>query len=111
MSPRNAADQIDDVEAAGERLAQAVARVQELEDERAIVKSQAVRRLMLTNNEDTGKQHSASSAEKIVEVDGEYAAHRKLQRDAEVEKQRAYAQYEAAKLRAKLAVVLVEVAA
>lgn len=97
---------IAQVTAAGERLAQAAARVQELEDARPMIKSAAIRRLMTTTNEETQKPHSASSAEKIVESDAEYFAHRQLQRDAEVEKHRAYAAYEAARLDARLAVDL-----
>lgn len=108
---QHARDRIADITYAGDRLAVALKRVQELEDERPLVKSAAVRRLMGTENAETGKGHSASSAEKIVESDGEYAAHRKRQWEAEVEKQQAYAEYEAAKLTARLAVAVVEVAA
>jgi hypothetical protein len=95
---------IDDVLAAAEVYAQAVTLILELEDGRAAEKSAAIRRLMQTENDETGKQHSASSAEKIVETDGEYAAYRKRQRDAEVEKHRAEAALFAAKQRARLAV-------
>lgn len=87
---------------AAERLAQALRTVQELEDGRCIEKSGAIRRLMQTENPETNKQHSASSAEKVVETDAEYAAYRRRQADAEVEKQRAYGAYEAAKLAARL---------
>jgi hypothetical protein len=95
---------IDDVLAAAEVYAQAITLILELEDGRAAEKSAAIRRLMQTENDETGKQHSASSAEKIVETDGEYAAYRKRQRGAEVEKHRAEAALFAAKQRARLAV-------
>jgi ABC-type hemin transport system substrate-binding protein len=94
------------VEEAADRLATACRAEMELEDERPAQKSAAVRRLMGTENPETNKPHSASSAEKIVETDGEYAAHRRKQYDAVVEKQRAYGAYEAAKLRARLSVDL-----
>ena len=97
---------IQTIETAGERLASAVAEVQRLEDERPLVKAEAIRDLIGTPNPN-GKQgavHSASSAEDVVEIHAKYWNHRVAQRDAEVEKHRAFAQYEAAKLLAKLAV-------
>jgi hypothetical protein len=99
---------IADIIGAGERLALAVRTVQELEDTRPLVKSDAIRRLMGMTNPETGKPHSASSAEKIVESDGEYLAHRRQQANAEVEKHRAFARYEASKLQARLAVAAAE---
>lgn len=98
---------IDDVLAAAEVYAQAVVRIMELEDGRASEKSMAIRRLMQTTNDETGKQHSASSAEKIVELDSEYAAYRKQQRDAEVDRWRADGALFAAKQHARLAVASV----
>lgn len=90
------------VNAAGERLAQAIRTIQELEDARPAEKPAAIRRIMQTTNEETQKAHSASSAEKVVETDAEYAAYRRRQADAEVEKHRAFASYETAKLTARL---------
>lgn len=104
----NARELIDTIEQRGEELADAVRAEQQLEDGRALAKSAAVRRIMQTLNEETGKAHSASSAEKIVESDEGYAAYRVAQANAVVEKQRAFARYEAAKLRARLAVSLTE---
>jgi len=88
----------------GERVAQAMLHVATLEDGRALAKADAIRRLMEQPNAETGKMHSASSAEKIVESDAEYAAYRARQREVEVEKHRAWAAYEAAKLNAQLVI-------
>lgn len=99
------------IETAAERLAQAARTIQELEDGRPAEKSAAIRRLMQTENPETGKAHSASSAEKIVETDPEYSVYRRRQADAEVEKHRAYGAYEAAKLLARLDVEVFSVEA
>lgn len=73
-----------------------------LEDERALVKHAATLRIMQTENELTGKPHSASSAVAVVESDGGYALHRAKQREAVIDTQLAYANWEAAKMRARL---------
>lgn len=99
-------DLIDAIEATAAALGLARAAEQALEDERPLVKSAAIRRLMGTENPETGKPHSASSAEKVVETDAEYMAHRRAQRDAVVATQEAWGRYEAAKQRAALAVQL-----
>lgn len=57
---------------------------------------------MGTINEETGKPHSATSAEKVVEHDEEYRAYRKAERDAEVERLRSLTAFEAAKRSADL---------
>ena len=98
---------IGQIEEAAERVGMAVDAVLDLEERRPLVKSQAIRRLMGTENPETQKAHSASSAEKVVELDADYAAHREQQRAAEVEKIRAWAALDAAKLRAQLHVHLV----
>jgi hypothetical protein len=92
---------IDALAAAATRCSAALNAIAELEDERALIKPQAIRRLM-----DSGAASSPTAAEKIVEQDPEYAAHRRRQRDAEVEKWAAAANYEAAKLTATLDVAL-----
>jgi hypothetical protein len=97
------------IETAAERLAKAVRAEMELEDYRPIVKSQAIRRLMATENPETGKPHSASSAEKVCETDAEYSAHRRDQYAAVVETIRARAGYEVAKRRADLVIALIDV--
>jgi hypothetical protein len=92
------------IEDVARTLADAVNLCTQLEDNRALVKAAAVRRIMQTTNEETQKPHSATSAEKVVEIDPFYAEHRSAQREAEIAKQVAFAQYEAAKLTARLAV-------
>lgn len=75
----------------------AVARAKEmaLEDERPLIKAEAVQRLL-----DSGVATSATAAEKVVEKDDLYMAHRQAQRRIVQEVQIAWGQYEAAKLRA-----------
>lgn len=82
-------------------------REMELEATRGLVKSEAIRRIMEQENPDTGKPHSASSAEKIVESDSAYAAHLKAQRQTVFEKNAAWAQVEVARLRVRLGIALV----
>lgn len=106
MSPIDRANAaIDALLAASERVAQACRVEMELEDERSILKSYAVRRIMVRDS------LAATPAEKIVETDEEYAAHREKQHEAVVEKARAFGALDAAKLRAKLSVALATQAA
>lgn len=84
----------------------------ELEDERAGEKQSAIRRVMESgDNPLTGKAHSASSAEAVVETDASYADYKRKQRDATVRTIMTRARYEAAKYRAQLLVSVAEVAA
>lgn len=83
---------------AAQRCGVAHARVQELEDERALIKPQAIKRLI-----ESGAATSVTAAERIVETDAEYAAHRIKQREAEVERWAALGEFEAAKFRARVA--------
>lgn len=80
----------------------AVARVEEqkLEDERHVVKQRVIARLMATDNAETGKQHSATSAEKVVNLDPEYAEYLARQRSALLEKDMAFSVCESARIRA-----------
>lgn len=96
-----AADAIEAIPEAAERVAQACKLEMELEDRRPIIKAEAVRRIMARDS------IAATPAEKIVETDGVYADLRAEQTRAVVEKQRAFGEYEAAKLRARLAVAVV----
>lgn len=96
-------DYAGEIERAGRTYALAVADEMALEDQRPIVKQAAVLRLIGTPNPATGKPHSASSAEAVVESDEEYVTHRVQQRQAVYAKIVAAAQYEAAKARARLA--------
>jgi len=74
-----------------------------LEAERPIVKYAAVTRIMNSENPLTHKQHSASSAEAIVETDEEYRAHLLNQRNTVHAKNRAWTDAESAFFRANLA--------
>lgn len=87
----------DSLAAAADRCGQAHARVMELEDERTGIKCDAIKRLM-----EAGKATSVTAAEKIVELDEQYAAHRVKQREAEIEKWRALGALRAAELRARM---------
>lgn len=97
---------IGDVEKHGERWAALAHREDELESRRPLAKVEAIRRIMGTDNPDTGKAHSASSAEKVVETDPEYFAFLQTQRDVTREKNEAWVWLEAARLRARLYVAL-----
>lgn len=88
---------IDALERAADRLGAAMRAEMELEDERSVIKPQATKRIMARDTV------AATPAEKLVETDEGYAAHRRKQADAVVEVQRARGAYEAAKLRARLA--------
>lgn len=103
--------EIEQVEALGLRWAALVHREQELEAARPVAKLEAIRRIMGTENEDTGKPHSYSSAEKAVETDPEYSGYLKTVRDVVLEKNTTYAKLDAARLRAKLGVALAGVGA
>ncbi len=94
---------IQGVDEAAERVAQACRAEMELEDQRPLVKMEAVRRIM------TRDSIAATPAEKIVESDAEYMSHRAKQYAAVVEKQRAFGALEAAKLRARLSVEMMTV--
>lgn len=78
---------------------------QQMEAQRPGVKDEAVRRLMATVNPASlnGKQHSASSAEAIVETDETYASYLLNQRNIVHAKNRAYTQAKSAELRARTA--------
>ena len=90
------------IENAAERLALAIKTEMTLEDERPLVKAQAVRRIMERDS------IAATPAEKIVESDAEYLAHRKRQYDAVVETIRARGAFEASKRRADLEVAQID---
>lgn len=84
---------------AGDRLADATRVEHELEDARPLIKADAIQRLM-----QHGAATSATAAEKIVEKDPEYAAHRDAQSRAVVERIKARAYYDACFVRGMLAV-------
>jgi hypothetical protein len=100
---------VDEYEEAGKDYARLSARELELENDRPIVKRQAILRLMgsenpLTTTADKPKLHSASSAEAIVESDPEYMAHLGAQRTVVFEKNMAYTRMTSARLRTELAI-------
>ena len=79
------AEQVDAVERyrkAVEAYAETKAMEAKLEDLRPVAKQKAILRILGTDNPLTGKLHSGSSAEAIVETDKEYAEYRALQREA-----------------------------
>ncbi len=88
---------------AGDILANAVKEEMTFEDNRHAVKFAAVERIMASgDNPLTGKPHSASSAEAIVNLDPEYSGYLTQIRDAVARKIRARAQYDAAVAAARL---------
>jgi hypothetical protein len=95
---------INEVETAYLALGRARQREMDLDTQRHIVKVGAIRRIMQSPNDLTGKPHSVSSAEAIVELDAEFAAHRKAQSEAVLSVEAAYGAAVAAKLRAQRAV-------
>lgn len=94
---------LDAIRMTGERYAEAVTHEMMLEGQRPAIKQNAVLRLMQTTNPETNKLHSGSSAEKVVELDHEYADYRAIQRNAVGERIRAETEFEVAKTRGRLA--------
>lgn len=81
-----------------------------IEAERARAKSDAIARIMQTTNPLTGQPHSASSAEKVVETDEQYATYLFNKRSLVHEKLRHETAYKSAYLRAELQIALCRVA-
>lgn len=73
---------------------------QKLEDERHIVKMRVIARIMASDNPLTGKPHSASSAEAVVNLDAEYGDYLARQRDVVLQKNIMHGKCEAARIRA-----------
>ncbi|MDB4892192.1 MAG: hypothetical protein JWL61_4047 [Gemmatimonadetes bacterium] len=96
-------DVVAHVEAAGIKYGEACRREMELEDERSMLKPQAVRRIMQRDN------IAYTPAEKIVETDEEYMSLRRRQYTCVADKERALGEFKAAELRAKLSVGLATV--
>lgn len=91
-----------DILAAGKALADATLAEMVIEDTRPIKKVEAIGRIIGTTNHATGKPHSASSAEALVELDGEYAEVLKAKRAAVYARIVAKANYEATLAAARL---------
>ena len=88
---------------AGDRLAEAVEREMALTDEWPLVKLDAIDRLMKTSTQLSGKPHSLTSAESVVETDAAAMAHKVAIRTATRDKIKAKAYYEACRVRALVA--------
>lgn len=86
----------------GEALAQARSEEQRLEDERPLLKELAIIRIMARDGS------AATRAEKIVESDSEYMAHRIAQRGSVVARFKADAEYWAAKCEATQASLITQ---
>jgi hypothetical protein len=90
-------DYANKIEQAAVALAAAVTHEMELEDTRHVVKLNAVEHIMGSgDNKLTGKPHSFSSAEAMVNTDDIYAEHLKKLRDAARERIMAKGRYDAA---------------
>lgn len=88
---------VADIARAGRALAEAVLAEQSLEDARINAKLAAIDRIMAKgDNQFTGKPHSFSSAENIVNTDEEYQAYLERQRQAVRAKILAKTAYDAA---------------
>ncbi len=86
-----------------EKYAAAVKHEMELEEARARVKMAAIKRIMdAGDNPLTGKPHSFSSAEILVNTDAEYARHLEQQREAVAERILARARHDAALIEGRL---------
>lgn len=83
-------------------------RESDLEAERCTVKSAAILRILGEQNPLNGKPHSATSAEAVVETDPEYRAYLATQSETVFAKNMAWAGMESFKLRARLAISLID---
>ena len=78
----------------------------EFDDYKPVAKHNAVMRILGTENPATKKPHTYSSAETIVESDGEYASYLKSRRESIVHKMQAKADMEAAAFRVRAALAI-----
>lgn len=101
---RRAEEAIAEYEVAAREYADAALRELTLEAGRHPLKRQIVARLLTELNPETGKSHSATSAEKQIELDAEYAAHLATVREVVGEKYESRTRMESARLRARLAI-------
>jgi hypothetical protein len=91
------------IHVAAARVAATHTKASDLADQRALIKAAAIKRLI-----ESGVASSATAAEKIVEHDEIYAAHRAAERETEIDRWLSLGEFEAAKLTARLGVALVE---
>jgi hypothetical protein len=106
MTPDRAEQLIDRIDIAGDLLGKAMAREAELQSLRGLEKAEATLRIIGTPNPLTQKPHGSTSAEAVVEQDPKYFAFLKECRQSIVARFEAQANYDAAALRAQLAVKL-----
>lgn len=90
----------DTIMAAMDNWAEKVSEYTDLENKRIHEKIAAIGRIMEKPNELTGKPHSFSSAEAVVNTDEAYQEYLGRCRQAQVEQMRAQGNYEATKLAA-----------
>jgi hypothetical protein len=107
-APEEACRSIDALERAAYELADAVEREQTLEAQRPALKARIAARLVGTDNRQTDKPHSASSADAAAGPDEEYLSHCRAVIAATRAKILASGAFDAAKLRARLAVSSLE---
>lgn len=100
---------IDGYVEAGQRYAELCGREMDLEADRPGKKLDAIRRLLATTNELTGKPHSATSADLAAATDMQYRAHLAMQSEVVVEKNNAKVTAEAERLMAELAIARVRI--
>lgn len=93
---------INTVEQTAEQLANALDTEMALADQRALVKMAAIKRIMERDG------IAATPAEKIVESDDEFMAHRAKERESVVLRQKAEGTYAAAKFNAHAAVTMLD---
>jgi hypothetical protein len=96
--------EVRNVAAAAERYARALETETRLHSERGLEKAAAIGRIVGTPDPLTERAHSATSAEKVVEQDKKYSAHLARCRLSVVERIRYEAEYEVARLNARLAI-------
>ena len=102
----NAVNLVADIETSARHLAEAVAAEQAIEDNRINVKLAAIERIMAAgDNSFTGKPHSFSSAESVVNTDGLYQEYLERQRNAVKARILAKGNYDAAVAAARLGAV------
>lgn len=94
---------VHDIETTSQTLADAVIAEQALEDNRINVKLAAIERIMAAgDNQFTGKPHSFSSAESVVNIDSAYQDYLERQRNAVRARIIAKGNYDAAVAAARL---------
>ena len=97
--------EVEDFERLGKGYAELALQEMDLEATRAVEKDAAIRRIMEQPNPlNNDKAHSATSAEKLVEGDAEYAAYLRHQRETVHQKNIAFTSMTGARLRAELAI-------